>query len=187
MTTEVSVEVLPTIMLSDSPPRRPEARTSRISFAAPPSNDYVTDASFTRKLQQVALVQTDDGEQSSPPADEKIAKRRLPEKVVMRLGAVQVRRCYIETLDICRGELVALLGSSGAGKTTLLEVLAARRQTPYTGSVLLNLPVDGCELQGRITFVEQYPQASLLGGLTVRSTFENAISLAPPHAQGAFT
>jgi len=48
------------------------------------------------------------------------------------------------SLDIARGEIFALLGSSGCGKTTLLRVLAGF-ETPSSGRVLL----DGDDLAGR--------------------------------------
>lgn len=41
------------------------------------------------------------------------------------------------TLDIAKGEIFALLGSSGCGKTTLLRMLAGF-ETPTTGHIVLN-------------------------------------------------
>jgi ABC-type Fe3+/spermidine/putrescine transport system ATPase subunit len=46
------------------------------------------------------------------------------------------------TLDVARGELVALLGSSGCGKTTLLRSIAGF-VTPRSGS----FRVDGRDIQ----------------------------------------
>jgi lipopolysaccharide export system ATP-binding protein len=40
-------------------------------------------------------------------------------------------------LEICRGEVIGLLGSNGSGKTTLMEI-AAGQITPASGSVLVN-------------------------------------------------
>lgn len=47
------------------------------------------------------------------------------------------------SLDICRGEIFALLGSSGCGKTTLLRMLAGF-ETPTSGQIIL----DGRSLAG---------------------------------------
>jgi putrescine transport system ATP-binding protein len=47
------------------------------------------------------------------------------------------------TLDIQKGEIFALLGSSGCGKTTLLRMLAGF-ETPTSGQILL----DGLDLAG---------------------------------------
>jgi len=47
------------------------------------------------------------------------------------------------TLDIAKGEIFALLGSSGCGKTTLLRMLAGF-EVPTSGSILL----DGLDLAG---------------------------------------
>jgi putrescine transport system ATP-binding protein len=49
-------------------------------------------------------------------------------------GAVAVNHV---TLDIAKGEIFALLGSSGCGKTTLLRMLAGF-ETPTSGRILLN-------------------------------------------------
>jgi putrescine transport system ATP-binding protein len=46
------------------------------------------------------------------------------------------------SLDIEKGEIFALLGSSGCGKTTLLRMLAGF-ETPTTGKIVLNGPMSG--------------------------------------------
>ena len=56
-------------------------------------------------------------------------------EVTKRFGAVTaVDRV---SLDIHRGELFAILGSSGCGKTTLLRILAGFEQ-PTSGSILID-------------------------------------------------
>jgi len=49
-------------------------------------------------------------------------------------GAVAVNHV---SLEITKGEIFALLGSSGCGKTTLLRMLAGF-ETPTAGQILLN-------------------------------------------------
>ena len=61
-------------------------------------------------------------------------------------------------LEVCRGEVVALLGRNGSGKTTLLRVLAGLL-APARGTV---------ERRGRAAYVPQDPNALLLGP-TVRA------------------
>ena len=70
-------------------------------------------------------------------------RRRLPEapdrgrgegSVVFGGGAVAVNHVSI---DIAKGEIFALLGSSGCGKTTLLRMLAGF-ETPTSGRIMLD-------------------------------------------------
>ena len=56
-------------------------------------------------------------------------------EVVKDFGAV--RAVDSVSLDIARGEIFALLGSSGCGKTTLLRMLAGF-ETPTSGQIILN-------------------------------------------------
>src|SRR5512147_3351279 len=59
-------------------------------------------------------------------------------------GAVAVNHVSI---DIAKGEIFALLGSSGCGKTTLLRMLAGF-ETPTSGRIVL----DGMDLAGRAPY-----------------------------------
>ena len=56
-------------------------------------------------------------------------------EIVKNFGAV--RAVDSVSLDIARGEIFALLGSSGCGKTTLLRMLAGF-ETPTSGQIILN-------------------------------------------------
>ena len=56
-------------------------------------------------------------------------------EVVKDFGAI--RAVDSVSLDIGRGEIFALLGSSGCGKTTLLRMLAGF-ETPTSGQIILN-------------------------------------------------
>lgn len=52
-----------------------------------------------------------------------------------RFGATRALRNV--TLDVCRGEVLALIGENGAGKSTLMKVLSGAH-TPDTGEMTLN-------------------------------------------------
>ena len=70
---------------------------------------------------------------SNPPApDLRFLQIR---EVVKEFGSV--RAVDSVSLDIVRGEIFGLLGSSGCGKTTLLRMLAGF-ETPTSGQIVLN-------------------------------------------------
>lgn len=80
------------------------------------------------------------------------------------------------SLDLRRGEIVALLGGSGSGKTTLLRVMALLHR-PQSGEVELfgrrrvrRGSVEELELRGRMGFMFQF--GALFGGFTVRRNVE---------------
>jgi len=63
------------------------------------------------------------------------------------------------SLELPRGEIVALLGANGAGKTTLLRILATLLK-PHAGRARVlgrDLPADGWAVRGRIGLVAHEP------------------------------
>jgi len=97
---------------------------------------------------------------------------------------VDVRACNRVSLELRRGEIVALVGESGSGKTTLARALA-RIFTPDGGSVRFR----GQELTGRVKrrdyykhvqLVYQDPFASLNSLKTIRHIIGRAIRIHHP-------
>jgi energy-coupling factor transport system ATP-binding protein len=80
------------------------------------------------------------------------------------------------TLDLHRGDVVALLGRNGSGKTTLLRVLAGLL-TPHAGSVGSRAP------DARAGYVPQNPN-TLLFEPTVRREVEATLRLLGRHDRG---
>ena len=56
---------------------------------------------------------------------------------VYRTGEVELRAVDSVSLDIERGEFVAVMGSSGSGKSTLMNIVGCL-DTPSTGTYILN-------------------------------------------------
>lgn len=83
-------------------------------------------------------------------------------------------------LNMCVGELCALLGPSGSGKSTLLNVLAQRTISSgaaIEGSVLVNGASPSLTAFRQLSsYVEQ--DDALIGSLTVRETMNFAARLA---------
>ena len=67
------------------------------------------------------------------------------------------------SLDIAKGEIFALLGSSGCGKTTLLRMLAGF-ETPTSGSIVLNGQDLAGRTAGRSGDGRGHPQRPVRGG-----------------------
>jgi ABC-type multidrug transport system ATPase subunit len=83
-------------------------------------------------------------------------------------------------LNLCIGELCALLGPSGSGKSTLLNVLAQRSMpsgVTIEGSVMVNGTNPSLTAFRQLSsYVEQ--DDALIGSLTVRETMNFAARLA---------
>src|SRR4026207_904483 len=77
--------------------------------------------------------------------------------LIQRTGRAVLK---IDSLDIKRGETLAVVGPNGAGKSTLLLALA-RLLKPTTGEVIFNgkqlARLDDLEFRRRISFVFQDP------------------------------
>ncbi len=80
-------------------------------------------------------------ERGAPPRG---AGRRRPPAIVLRdvsktygIGAIQVRALRHVTLQIARGDFVAIMGSSGSGKSTLMNILGCL-DLPTGGEYLID-------------------------------------------------
>lgn len=62
---------------------------------------------------------------------------------IYRMGEIEVEALHVESLEVKKGEFVAILGPSGSGKTTLLNLIGGI-DSPTSGSILF----DGTELAG---------------------------------------
>ncbi|KAF9523157.1 P-loop containing nucleoside triphosphate hydrolase protein [Crepidotus variabilis] len=83
------------------------------------------------------------------------------------------------SVDICAGELLAIMGPSGAGKSTLLDLMSFRKPMKHDGSVHLNgQRLDAAPFHKISSFVEQ--EDALLGVLTVRESISFALRLHLP-------
>ena len=74
-------------------------------------------------------------EESRPAAEEAVLLSALGLTKVYDTGEVQVQALRGIDLDICRGELLVMLGASGSGKSTLLNILGGLDR-PTGGQVL---------------------------------------------------
>ena len=111
-----------------------------------------------------------------------IRMRNISKTYGSRFGAVAVPALRGVSMDVARGEFVAVMGPSGAGKTTLLHA-AALIDPPDSGSVFID-GQDSLGLKGdaladfrrrKIGFVFQ--DSSLLETLTLRENIELPLAL----------
>lgn len=87
------------------------------------------------------------------------------------------------SLQVHRGEMMAIMGSSGSGKTSLLDVIAGRHETgssvKLSGDVLLDgVPRTRDLVHNSVAYVRQDDR--LIGQLTVRETLEFVAALRLP-------
>ena len=83
----------------------------------------------------------------NPPADSAPLIRLLDVAKTYKAGDVQVRAVRGVTLDIHRGEFLAIMGASGSGKSTLMNILGCLDR-PTSGSYELDgAPVAGLHRQ----------------------------------------
>jgi branched-chain amino acid transport system ATP-binding protein len=96
------------------------------------------------------------------------------EDLVVSYGPVQV--LHGVSLNVAKGECVALLGSNGAGKTTLLRCLSGLKK-PQSGSVLLDrapLAKLSAESRVRAGLAHAPERRRIFPGLTVQENLEVA-------------
>lgn len=85
------------------------------------------------------------------------------------------------SLDIGRGEVVAIVGESGSGKSTLARTIVAL-QRPTSGTIDFSTNADGRRRVAQIVF--QDPRSSLNPLLTVRQILREALSGRPSLPSG---
>jgi len=79
------------------------------------------------------------------------------------------------SLDICRGETVALVGESGCGKSTIgRTIVGLNRKT--SGEILIENCSSEKELRKKVQYVFQDPYSSLNPRMTVRTVLERPMS-----------
>ena len=81
------------------------------------------------------------------------------------------------TLDVARGEAVALMGSNGSGKSTLLRILGTLLR-PNAGSASVNgldIVTDAAEVRAEIGYLAHAP--GLYDDLTARENLEFAAEM----------
>jgi ABC-type nitrate/sulfonate/bicarbonate transport system ATPase subunit len=107
----------------------------------------------------------------APPITDVILAARDVSQVFQSANGAHVQALRGITLDLRRGEFVAIVGPSGSGKSTLLNILAGLDR-PSSGEVWLdNHPTESRERLGHVGLM---PQRDLL--LPWRDALDNAIT-----------
>jgi energy-coupling factor transporter ATP-binding protein EcfA2 len=152
----------PAVVLADYPGQPSVTRLGRLLGWVPPPLTVRDARRFLREYGALAPdLRRKPGEDAAEAPGEPLVRAA---GVHVDLGHRAVLRDV--SLDVSRGEVVALLGRNGAGKTTLLRTLAGLL-APGRGTV---------ERHGRPAFVPQDPNALLLGP-TVRHDVEETLRL----------
>ncbi|KAJ3239479.1 ATP-binding cassette sub- A member 5 [Chytriomyces hyalinus] len=121
------------VLANDGAHERPEADIQPVDFSAIPfeARDVVRVIKVAKAFQKKSSEETKKGQTSEPAAKGKRWGGKKGKKYVTALKGVSI--------DLHRGQTLALLGHNGAGKTTLLSVLYGQEK-PSAGQVLVKVP-----------------------------------------------